>query len=66
MATLFWCLVLLCAACVAVMMAADYRAARATSWDTIDHWLVAGSWAASAGVLTFGAAIGAGLAWVVS
>ena len=66
MAALFWLLVLLCAACIGVMAAADYRVARATNWDAIDRWLLAGTYAAPAGVLTFGAAIGVGLAWGIS
>lgn len=66
MATLFWLMVLLCAACVGVMMAADYRVAHAAGWDAIERWLVAGSYAAPAGMLSFGAAIGVGLAWWIS
>lgn len=63
---LFYALALLLAALLALLWAADYRVAHAANWESIDRWLLVGSYAAPAALITAGAAIGAGLAWMVS
>lgn len=62
---LFYALVLLLAILLAVLWAADYRVTRAASWEAIDRWLLAGSYAAPAALVNLGAVIGVGLAWWV-
>lgn len=66
MATLFWSLAALFVILLAILLAADYRASHAASWESIDRWLLAGSYAAPAALITLGAIIGVCLAWWVS
>lgn len=65
MTALFWSLVLLLAALLALLAAADHRVTRATSWESVDRWLLAGSYAAPGAFVTAGAVIGVALAWCV-
>lgn len=66
MATLFWTLVMICAVCVAVMLVIDYLVRRDALGRTPERLLLVGTHAAMLGFLSFGAAVGAGLAWAVS
>lgn len=66
MATLFAVLLTLLVACVILLAVADRRVARASSWESIDRWLLAGSYAAPAVFVLAGALVGVGLAWCVS
>lgn len=65
-AQLFWLLTLLLAVLLVIRLAADYRVTRAASWEDVDRWLLAGSYAAPAAFIACGAVVGAGLAWWVS
>jgi hypothetical protein len=66
MATLFWSLAALFVVLLALLLVADHRVANAGSWESIDRWLLAGSYAAPAAYITLGAIIGVCLAWWVS
>lgn len=70
MTTLLSTLVLLLAALLAVLIAAlsvaDYKVAHAGGADSIDRWLLVGSYAAPSAIFVAGALVGAGLAWWVS
>lgn len=61
---LFLVLAALLVACLVVLFLADRRVARADSWESVDRWLLAGSYAAPGAILTAGAVIGCGLTWV--
>lgn len=63
---LFYALLLLLAALLAALWAADYRVTHAANWESIDRWLLIGSYAAPAAFITFGATVGAGLAWWIA
>lgn len=63
---LFWSLVLLLVILLAVLLAADHRVTcTATTLEEIDGWLLVGSYAVPASLLTVGAVVGVGLAWWV-
>lgn len=66
MAALFVILLALLITSVIVLVIADRRVTRAGSWESIDRWLVAGSYAAPAVFMLSGAVVGVGLAWWVS
>lgn len=66
MGALFAVLLTLLVACVILLAIADRRVAHADSWESIDNWLVVGSYAAPAVFVLGGALVGAGLAWGVS
>jgi len=66
MAALFWSLALLCAVCVGLVLAVDYRVERASSWESIDRWLLIASHAFPVGLILFGATVGVGLAWWIA
>lgn len=50
-------------ACIVVLVLIDRRVARADSWESVDRWLLVGSYASPAALFAFGATISAGLAW---
>lgn len=64
-ATLFLFLLVLLIALLVLLAAADHRVTRATNWESVDRWLLAGSYAAPGAVVTAGAVIGVALAWCV-
>jgi hypothetical protein len=66
MATLFWTLVMICAVCVVVMLVIDYLVRHDALGRTPERLLLVGTHAGVLGILSFGAAFGAGLAWMVS
>lgn len=66
MLTLFAVLLTLLVACVILLVIADRRVTHAASWESVDRWLVVGSYAAPGVFVLGGALVGAGLAWGVS
>lgn len=66
MQILFWSLAALFVALLALLLVADHRVTNAASWESVDRWLLAGSYAAPAALITLGAETGVCLAWMVS
>lgn len=64
--TLFFVLLTLLIICVVLLILADRCVTHAASWESVDRWLVVGSYAAPAAFVLGGALAGAGLAWGVS